>query len=154
MLEIKQGNLFVAGTEALVNPVNCAGVMGKGLALQFKRAFPDNFRQYKAACKNAQVQPGKMLTVKTENSLLPHYIINFPTKRHWRNQSRLDDIQAGIVALVAEIQHLEIESIAIPALGCGHGGLAWSAVKPLIVKAFEEMPAVRVVLFEPGDSSL
>ena len=153
MIEIKQGNLFVEETEALVNPVNCVGVMGKGLALQFKQTFPDNFQQYKTACKTGQVEPGKMFTVKTDNSLPPQYIINFPTKRHWRSKSRLDDIKMGITALVAEAQHLEIDSIAIPALGCGHGGLEWDVVKPLILEAFEKLPEIRVVLFEPGNSS-
>ncbi len=151
MIELKQGNLLEEETDALVNAVNCVGVMGKGIALQFKQAFPENFQHYKTTCKQGQIQPGKMFTVEINQSLKPRYIINFPTKRHWRRKSTLDDLETGMTALVTEVQQLEIESISVPALGCGNGGLDWKAVKPLIIKAFEQLPAVRVVLFEPGN---
>ncbi|PZO60792.1 MAG: Appr-1-p processing protein [Phormidesmis priestleyi] len=150
MLKLKRGNLLEEKTEALVNTVNCVGVMGRGVALQFKRAFPENFKQYHKACNNSEVQPGSMFTVATDSLLNPQYIINFPTKRHWRQKSSLEDIQAGLLALVQEVQTLGIRSIAIPPLGCGNGGLSWSAVKPLIVQAFESLPEVEVVLFEPA----
>ncbi|HEY9298739.1 MAG TPA: macro domain-containing protein [Phormidium sp.] len=150
MLEFKQGNLLEEDAEALVNAVNCVGVMGKGIALQFKQAFPENFRQYKKACDAKEVQPGRMFTVATGKLFNPKYIINFPTKRNWRDKSKIEDIQTGLKALVAEVQHLGITSIAIPALGCGNGGLDWLEVKPLIESAFAELPEVKVVVFEPS----
>ncbi|MEH2160663.1 MAG: macro domain-containing protein [Nostoc sp.] len=125
MFEYKQGNLLEEKTEALVNTVNCVGVMGKGIALQFKQAYPENFRQYKQACRAGKVKPGQMFTVATGGLLNPKYIINFPTKRHWRNNSKIEDIQSGLVALVQQVQQLAITSIAMPALGCGNGGLNW-----------------------------
>lgn len=149
MIEIKQGNLLNEKTEALVNTVNCVGVMGKGIALQFKQAFPEVFKQYKKACDAGEVQPGNMLTVLTGGLLNPRYIINFPTKRHWKGGSRLGDVQSGLVGLVAEVERLGIQSIAIPPLGCGNGGLDWAVVKPMIVEAFDSLPEVQVYLFEP-----
>lgn len=149
MLEIKQGKLLQEDAEALINAVNCVGVMGKGIALQFKQAFPENFQQYKKACDAKGVQPGRMFTVTTDKLFNPKYIINFPTKRHWRSQSKIEDIQTGLKALVVEVQQLGITSIAIPALGCGNGGLDWVEVKPLIESACAELPEVRVMIFEP-----
>ncbi len=150
MLKLKRGNLLDEKTEALVNTVNCVGVMGKGVALQFKRAFPDNFKQYQKACKNNEVEPGRMFIVATDSLLNPRYIINFPTKRHWRQPSQLDDIKTGLAALVAEVQRLKIQSIAIPPLGCGNGGLDWAEVKPLILEAFKPLPKIEVIVFEPA----
>lgn len=123
--------------------------MGKGIALQFKQAFPENFRQYKKACDAKQVQPGKMFTFATGNLFKPRYIINFPTKRHWRGKSKIEDIQSGLVALVQEVKTLNIRSLAIPPLGCGNGGLDWAEVKPLMTKAFAQLPEVLVLVFEP-----
>jgi O-acetyl-ADP-ribose deacetylase (regulator of RNase III) len=152
MLKLKRGNLLEENTEALVNTVNCVGVMGKGIALQFKQAFPENFKQYQKACRKHEVQPGRMFTVTTRSLLNPRYIINFPTKRHWRQKSLIEDIKAGLAALVQEVQSLGIQSIAIPPLGCGNGGLDWADVKPLIVSAFEPLPDIEVILFEPAGS--
>jgi O-acetyl-ADP-ribose deacetylase (regulator of RNase III) len=149
MLEFKQGNLLEEDAEALVNAINCVGVMGKGIALQFKQAFPENFQQYKQACDAKEVQPGQMFTVPTGKLFNPEYIINFPTKRHWRDKSKIEDIQTGLKELVAEVQQLGITSIAIPALGCGNGGLDWLEVKPLIESAFVELPEVKAIAFEP-----
>ena len=149
MLELKQGNLLEEDAEALLNAVNCVGVMGKGIALQFKQAFPENFQQYKKACDAKEVQPGQMFTVPTGKLSNPKYIINFPTKRHWRDKSKIADIQIGLKALVVEVQQLGITSIAIPALGCGNGGLDWVEVKPLIESAFAELPEVKAIAFEP-----
>jgi O-acetyl-ADP-ribose deacetylase (regulator of RNase III) len=149
MIEIRQGNLLTEPAEALVNTVNCVGVMGKGIALQFKQAFPDVFKQYKKTCDAGEVQPGKMFTVLTGGFLEPQYIINFPTKRHWKGASRLDDVRSGLVALVAEVERLGIKSIAIPPLGCGNGGLDWAVVKPMIIETFVDLPHVQVLLFEP-----
>ena len=148
MVEFKQGNLLEENIEALVNTVNCVGVMGKGIALQFKQAFPENFKQYKKACDAKQVQPGQMFTTSTDK-LFPRYIINFPTKDHWKGKSKIEDIESGLKALVKEVKKLNIKSIAIPPLGCGNGGLNWEVVKPMIVNACTEFPDVRVVIFEP-----
>ncbi len=151
MIEFAEGNLLKANAEALVNTVNTVGVMGKGIALQFKRAYPDNFRQYEQACRKNEVQIGQMFTVSVGNllSLSPKYIINFPTKRHWKGKSRIEDIQQGLQALIKEIKRLGIQSIAVPPLGCGNGGLEWLQVRSLIEEAFAEMPDIRVLIFEP-----
>lgn len=149
MIEFKQGNLLEEKTEALVNTVNCVGVMGKGIALQFKQAFPENFRQYEKACRAKEVQPGQMFTVSTGSLFYPRYIINFPTKRHWKGKSKIGDIKTGLKALVEEIQQLGITSIAIPPLGCGNGGLDWAEVRPLIELALAQLPEVQVIIFEP-----
>ena len=149
MIELAHGNLLKADVEALVNTVNCVGFMGKGIALQFKRAYPDNFKVYERACKAEEVRPGRMLTVPTGELTGPRFIVNFPTKRHWRGKSLIEDIDAGLDALVEEVRRLKIASIAVPPLGCGNGGLRWSDVRPRIHKAFAALPEVRVLLFEP-----
>ena len=150
MIRTATGDLLKADVEALVNPVNTVGVMGRGLALQFKRAFPDNFRAYAAACKAGEVAPGRMFIFETGRSTKPKFIVNFPTKRHWRNKSRLEDIEAGLAALVSDVARLEIRSIAIPPLGCGLGGLPWSKVRPRIHEAFAEHEKVDVHIYEPA----
>jgi len=149
MIEISRGNLLEADAEAIVNTVNCVGYMGKGIALQFKQAFPDNFADYEKACKGGQVTPGQMFIHKTGFMFNPKYIINFPTKRHWRGKSKLKDIRSGLKALIEDIKRLHIRSIAVPPLGCGLGGLNWRTVRPIIEDAFSEVPEVRVLLFEP-----
>lgn len=150
MVEIVKGNLLQADAEALVNTVNCVGFMGKGIALQFKQAYPDNFRVYRSACEKKEVVPGRMLVVPTGTCVGPRLVINFPTKRHYRHPSRLEDIHAGLAALVEEVRQRGIKSIAVPPLGCGNGGLDWEVVRPLIVQAFDELPGVRVLLYEPA----
>jgi O-acetyl-ADP-ribose deacetylase (regulator of RNase III) len=150
MVELVRGNLLQADAEALVNTVNCVGFMGKGIALQFKQAYPDNFKVYRAACERKEVVPGRMLVVSTGSIICPRFIINFPTKRHYRNPSRIDDIRAGLTALVEEVQRRGIRSIAVPPLGCGNGGLDWSDVRPLIERAFEPLEGVTLQLFEPS----
>lgn len=149
MVEITRGNLIKADVEALVNTVNCVGYMGKGVALQFKKAFPENFKAYEQACKKKQVKPGRMFVFETGSMLNPKYIINFPTKRHWRGKSRLEDIASGLKALVKEIRERNIRSVAVPPLGCGQGGLDWKVVRPMIEEALSELQGVRVLLFEP-----
>jgi O-acetyl-ADP-ribose deacetylase (regulator of RNase III) len=153
-MEFTQGNLLMAEAEALVNTVNCVGHMGRGIALQFKRAFPANFRAYASACKRGEVVPGAMLVFETGELTGPRLIINFPTKRHWRDRSRIEDIDTGLVALVAEVRRLGVRSLAIPPLGCGLGGLRWSDVRPRIERAFAALPDVRVVVFEPEQTGL
>ena len=150
MIEITRGNLLEADAEALVNTVNCVGFMGKGIALQFKKAFPDNFRAYQSACRANEVQPGRMFVRQTGMIGNPQYVINFPTKRHWRGRSRIEDIQTGLSALVEEVRRRGIATIAVPPLGCGLGGLDWGRVRPLIEAAFSELPDVRVLLYEPA----
>lgn len=150
MIKFKQGNLLKANVDALVNTVNCVGVMGKGIALQFKKAFPDNFKAYKKACDAEQVQPGKMFISDVGSLMQTRYIINFPTKRHWKGKSRMEDVDSGLKALVEEVKRLKIKSIALPPLGCGNGGLDWNEVRPRIEKAFSELPDVEVQLFSPA----
>ncbi len=149
MIEITTGDILQAEAEALVNTVNCVGVMGRGIALQFKKAFPQNFDTYKAACDRKTLLPGRMLVVDLNQLQWPRYVINFPTKRHWKGRSRLEDIQSGLAALVNEVRARNIRSIAIPPLGCGLGGLDWDVVRPMIERAFGQLPDVRVVLYEP-----
>lgn len=150
MIEYQQGNLLETKADALVNTVNCVGIMGKGIALQFKQAFPENFKKYERACKNNEVQIGKMFVVETGNLFPPKYLINFPTKNHWKGKSKIADIKFGLDALVNEVQRLGITSIAIPPLGCGNGGLNWLEVKPLLESAFTQLPNVQVIIFEPS----
>ncbi len=150
MITEKSGNLLEADVEALVNTVNTVGVMGKGIALQFKQAFPENFRAYEKAAKRGEIQPGKMFVFETGQFTNPRYIINFPTKRHWRGPARLEDIQAGLADLVHVIQERGIRSIAIPPLGCGFGGLDWSEVRPLILAALGDLPQVQALVYPPS----
>jgi O-acetyl-ADP-ribose deacetylase (regulator of RNase III) len=149
VVRFEQGDILKTDAEALVNTVNCVGVMGRGVALQFKNAFPDNFKAYAAACSRGEVQPGRMSVFET-GGLTPRLIINFPTKRHWRGKSRIEDIESGLDALVEEIKQREIRSIAIPPLGAGLGGLEWQQVRPLIADALAEVPEVDAVVFEPS----
>lgn len=149
MIEKTSGDLLRADAEALVNPVNCVGVMGRGLALQFRKAFPENYKAYRAACEREELRPGMMLVHDLGRLTNPRFVINFPTKRHWRDNSRIEDIAAGLIPLVEEVRARNIGSIAIPPLGCGLGGLEWSEVRPRIQTAFQGRPQVRVLLFDP-----
>jgi len=150
MVRYVEGDILTAKTDALVNTVNCIGVMGRGIALQFKKAFPGNFKAYAAACKRNEVQTGRMFVYETGQLAGPRYIINFPTKVHWRGKSRLEYIESGLDALVADIRRLGIRSIAIPPLGSGLGGLAWTEVRPLIDRALAEVPEVEAEVYEPA----
>ena len=148
---ISQGDLLRQDdVDAIVNTVNCVGVMGKGIALQFKNKWPENFRAYEAACKDQQVRLGRMFVFDSGGLVKPNYIINFPTKDHWRGKSRIEFIRDGLVDLVAQVKRLRIRSIAIPPLGCGNGGLDWNEVRPLIERAFVGLPEVEVRLFAPS----
>ena len=153
MITYTCGDIFSSNATAIVNTVNTEGIMGKGLALQFKKRFPDNFKAYEKACKDGHVSIGKMF-IFTSNTLEgSRLIINFPTKKLWRNKSSLADISAGLSALVTDIKRLGITSIAIPPLGCGLGGLSWKDVKAEIEKAFASLPDVDVQVFEPLNTS-
>lgn len=152
MIKFTTGDILAADADALVNTVNCVGVMGRGIALQFRNAFPANFEAYAAACKLGEVRPGRMFIFETGALTSPRYIINFPTKRHWRGKSRMEDIEAGLQALVETIRRLELRSIAIPPLGAGLGGLPWDAVRARIVEAVSPLTEVQVIVFEPRDA--
>ena len=150
MIEITTGDILSADAEALVNTVNCVGISGRGIALQFRNAFPENFKAYEGACERGEVQPGRMCVFETGQLTNPRFIINFPTKRHWRGKSRLEDIESGLDALVREVRQRNIRSVAVPPLGCGLGGLRWSKVRPKIEAAFAALPDVQVLLFAPS----
>jgi O-acetyl-ADP-ribose deacetylase (regulator of RNase III) len=152
MLTEEHGNLLEAPADALVNTVNTVGIMGKGLALQFKQAYPGNFRAYESACHRGEVRLGKMFTYETGQLDKPWFVINFPTKGHWRSKSKLTDIKAGLASLRDVIRDRRIDSIAIPPLGCGNGGLDWSDVRPLIVEALGDLPGVRVMVYPPQET--
>lgn len=147
MIEYTSGDILQCEADALVNTVNCVGVMGRGIALQFKNVYPENFKAYEAACKREAVQPGRMFVFETGQLTLPRFIINFPTKRHWRGKSRIEDIDAGLVDLVNVIRDKGIRSIAIPPLGAGLGGLDWNEVRPRIERALAELAEVRVLVY-------
>lgn len=149
MLYFTQGDLFKSEAVALVNAVNTVGTMGKGIALQFKQAFPKNFKQYAAACKTNNLQPGKLLAVWDESVATgKKLIINFPTKLHWKNPSQYQYVEDGLAALAKLIEAENIPSIALPALGCGNGGLNWAAVREMIVKYLNALP-VDIYVYEP-----
>ena len=142
------GNLLEADVDALVNTVNTVGVMGKGIALQFKSAFPGNFKAYERACKEHCVRLGEMFVFDAGQLMKPRWIINFPTKGHWRSRSKLADIETGLDDLRRVIDELGIKSIALPPLGCGNGGLDWSDVRPLIAAKLADLDA-EVFVFPP-----
>lgn len=141
--------LAAADVDAIINTVNCVGIMGKGIALQFKKKWPANFKAYELACKNQQVQLGKMFIYELGVLATPKYIINFPTKQHWRSASKLEHIRLGLEDLIQQMQQRGIQSVAIPPLGCGHGGLNWSDVLPLIEQAFLPYPELSACIYPP-----
>ena len=150
MIEYKNGDLLTCNTDAIVNTVNCVGVMGRGIALQFKKQFPENYKYYESACKRGEVLPGKMLVYETFTLTNPRLIINFPTKRHWRGASRIEDIEKGLADLITVIQKHNIKSIALPPLGSGLGGLDWGEVKQRIESSLSQLNDVEVIVFEPA----
>ncbi len=151
MIEYKTGDIFTVEAEAIVNTVNCVGVMGRGIALQFKKKYPHNFKVYAEACKHKEVAPGKMFVYETGKVVGPKHIINFPTKRHWRGKSQIGDIETGLVDLARVIKEKNIESVALPPLGCGLGGLPWLEVKKRIECLLAaELNDVQIIVFEPN----
>ena len=149
MINYKSGDILKENVDALVNTVKCVGVMGRGIALKFKIAFPAIFKAYEAACKKNTVVPGSMFVYATNALVPPRFIINFPTKRHWRGKSSLEDIEHGLEDLARVIQQLGITSIAIPPLGCGLGGLDWSTVRAVIERKLSGLHDVQIIIFEP-----
>lgn len=152
MISEESGNLLNAPADALVNTVNTVGVMGKGLALQFKQAYPANFRAYQAACRHGEVRLGRMFVYEPGGPGQPRYLVNFPTKGHWRDRSTLVDVREGLADLRRLVLDRAITSIAVPPLGCGNGGLDWRDVRPLIEEALGDLPGVRVLLYPPQDA--
>lgn len=150
MIEFTSGDILKDEAEAIVNTVNCVGIMGRGIALQFKNAWPENFKAYQTACKRNEVQPGRMFMFEVGQLTSPRWIVNFPTKRHWKGKSRMEDIDAGLQALAAEIRLRGIRSIAIPPLGSGLGGLDWAQVRLRIEALAAQLPEVSVRVYEPN----
>lgn len=149
MIRPGTGDLLESNADALVNAANCVGVMGKGIALQFRTAWPAMFRAYRAAARAGEVRPGRIHVWPTGRLDPPRYLLNFPTKRHWRDRARLEDLDAGLVDLVATIRAHAIRSIAVPPLGAGHGGLDWHVVRPRIEAALGGLSDVEVLLWDP-----
>lgn len=149
MIHYTKGNLLDADVEALVNTVNTVGVMGKGIALMFKERFPANMQAYASACKAGEVVTGKMFVTETGELMGPRWIINFPTKQHWRSSSQMTWIDEGLQDLRRFIEEKQVRSIAIPPLGAGNGGLDWQEVKPRIEQALAGLDGVDIWLYEP-----
>jgi O-acetyl-ADP-ribose deacetylase (regulator of RNase III) len=153
VLEFAKGNLFEADVQALVNTVNTVGVMGKGIALQFSRQFPEIIRPYQAACKSGSLVVGRVQTIqlsRLKGMSGPEYVINFPTKKHWKGDSKIEYIDSGLQSLRSEIERLGLKSIAIPPLGCGLGGLDWTDVRRRIFDALADMDDVHIQVYEPA----
>jgi len=148
-MKFVKGNLLDAKVEALVNTVNTVGVMGKGIALMFKEAFPVNCRAYEDACKRKEIKVGHMFVTETLSFDGPRWIINFPTKKHWRQPSKLDWIVEGLQDLKRAIEERNIRSIALPPLGAGNGGLNWPQVRLEIQNILGDLHGVDVVVYEP-----
>lgn len=149
MIKKRTGSIFESSADAYVNPVNCEGVAGKGLALQFRKEFPDNFEFYRRECRVGKVRPGVLAVYQRNSPIPPRWIINFPTKDLWRNPSRIEFIQDGMASLALWCVHTSVKSVAIPALGCGLGNLDWKVVRPLIIKSLGAIRNLEVYTFDP-----
>ena len=145
MIDIKIDNLFNSKCETLINTVNCVGVMGKGIALEFKKKYPQMYEEYVEKCKKNQVKPGIPYYY---HDLFGNSIINFPTKDHWRSSSRIEYIVSGLDWIINNYKKIGITSIAIPPLGCGNGGLDWKQVGPIIYNKLKNLP-IRIELYAP-----
>jgi len=145
------GDLLESGADLLVNPVNLVGVSGKGLALAFRQRFPRNYELYRAACSIPLIAPGVVLVTPLRRESPPYYVANFPTKRHWRDPSLLEDVRMGLAHLASVVTVLNVRSVAVPALGCGLGGLSWDQVKPMIVEALGDLP-IDLLVYGPGSA--
>lgn len=143
------GNIFDSKCAALTDAVNCVGIKGAGLAFQFKQKFPTSYMEYRQYCMSGQMQPGKVLISQEQDITIVH----FPTKQNWQDSSKLEWIEIGLRDLVAQVNSRSIQSIAIPSLGCGLGGLNWSDVRPLIVAACNNMPNCQVEIFGAAASA-
>jgi O-acetyl-ADP-ribose deacetylase (regulator of RNase III) len=148
VIRYKQGNLLASDAQALVNTVNTVGVMGKGIALMFKQRFPLNFQLYAAACKARQVQTGRMFVTEVGELDEPRWVVNFPTKQHWRDPSQMAWVVEGLQDLRRFLVDESVQSVAIPPLGAGLGGLFWPAVQEQIEQALADLP-LDVQVYEP-----
>lgn len=148
MISYAHGNLLDTEAEALVNAVNTAGIMGKGIALMFKERLPENFVAYAEACKAGRVRTGSMFVTRVDEPRGARWIINFPTKQHWRNPSKLEWVRDGLADLREVVEERKIRSIALPRLGCGLGGLNWEDVRPLIESAIGDLDDVEIVVYD------
>jgi len=153
MLKLQEGDMFATEAEALVNTVNTVGVMGKGVALQAKRTFPDNYKAYAKACEGGELEVGKVFVFDRATLENPRYIVNFPTKRHWRGRSKIEYVRTGLEDLARQIRDFDIRSIAVPPLGCGYGGLDWGDVRPLIEETADRLPDVEFLVYAPQEST-
>lgn len=151
MLRFVQGDLLKAPVEALVNTVNTVGVMGKGVALQFKRTYPENYQAYVKACRRGEVQIGRIFVYDRGPMAQPRYILNFPTKKHWRYPSRMEYVEEGLKDLVRVIRELGIRSVALPPLGAGSGGLPWPEVRQRIQEVLGPLEGVETLVYEPAE---
>jgi len=143
------GDLLASDAEAIVNTVNTVGIMGKGIALQFKKKFPDNFRAYERACYKGEIGIGRVFVYETGQLTNPRFIINFPTKQHWKEKTKLEYINRGLSDLANIIKILKINSIAVPPLGCGNGGLDWKTVRPMIEKSLGLIDGLDLRIYNP-----
>lgn len=149
MIKFLRGDIFVSDCQAIVNPVNCVGVSGTGLAEALRYRYPNNFAEYRNLCLRKQLYPGKLLVVKTEAIFNPLYVINFPTKQHWRDPSKLSYVEDGIIEMLSVLSDFKIKSVAIPALGCGKGKLDWSDVRRLMEDHFSKEEDIYFEIYEP-----
>lgn len=148
MLVLRHGDIFKSGCQALVNPVNCKGVMGAGLAKQFQHLYPEIYPAYYEACRSGKLVPGVILPTKTRTQI-PEWILNFPTKDHWKGPSRLEWIEQGLIELVKVVNSLSIDLVAVPALGCGLGGLEWPKIYKLMYDHLSS-PDVKYFVYPPS----
>lgn len=150
MIRYIEGNILDDDAEALVNPVNCVGVMGAGLAKAFKERFPNTSAWYRKGCDEGKVKPGEVYIIPIRLGRNRQWVAHVPTKDHWRDPSRLEWVQGGLDGLADFVREMRLRSVAIPMLGCGLGGLAWSDVRPLIERAFAGLPDVDVRVYGPA----
>ena len=151
MIEFVKGNIFDIDVDAIVCPVNCVGVMGAGLALEFKKRFPGYYKDYKRSCnatKDLRLHIGYILPHNKIVTKTNFMILSFPTKKHWRDNSKIEYVAEGLLSLINVIKANEIKSIAIPALGCGFGGLKWNDVKQLITNNLSDLN-IEIYVYEP-----
>jgi O-acetyl-ADP-ribose deacetylase (regulator of RNase III) len=145
-ITFRTGDLLTSDAQALINTVNCVGVMGKGLALEFRKRYPLMFEDYVERCKAGRVRTGEPYLYR--DTLIPPWIINFPTKQHWRGKSKMEYIDSGLRYLVPHLGEWGVSSVAVPPLGCGHGGLRWTDVRPRVEAAFDQT-MIEVTVYEP-----
>lgn len=150
MVTFVKGDILKSPAQVVTNPINCAGVMGKGLAAQFKKNYSEMFNDYKRRCASGDVRIGRPYIWENDST----QILLFPTKNSWREKSRLEDVEAGLKFLAANYVDLGITSLALPALGCGNGGLSWNDVRELIIKSLGSIPDLEVFVYEPAMKAL